>query len=42
MFILVEVSDDSSESLTVDWRQLLDERLQLNQLLLVLCFCNPE
>ena len=38
----VEVSDDSLEGLSVDRRQLLDEGLELDQLLLVLSLCWPH
>ena len=38
----VEVSDDSLEGLSVDRRQLLDEGLELDQLLLVLSFFLPH
>ena len=38
----VEVSDDSLEGLSVDRRQLFDEGLELDQLLLVLSFFWPH
>ena len=38
-YILVEMADDFLESFSVDWRKLLNERLELYQLFLMLCFC---